>query len=245
MYNFKSKNYYLRKDPTFNEIKSTYSESIKKYWFCSKKNNNEEIGFINYNSLFDYQKYISNDFRRFTKYSEYIYFLYYNWETIYSGENELSYPLFSKEIKYAEDNGVACTYISVLLYSLLKESFNTIKDLKLVQGFYLYETDSPLVNLIKMSKLQTGLHSFLSYKSLVIDCTAVKQQECLFNFDISFIYGLIPRKFYLYGYEETTDIIDKYIEVFCEVNGFDSAKEWITAHKKFIDKQLKDIDYFI
>lgn len=245
MYEFKTKNCCLSKEPTFDEIKSKVSDSIKKYWFCSKKNNNEEIEFINYNCLFDYSKYISNDFKSFAKYSAYISFLYYNWESIFSGEIGLFYPLFFKEIKYAEVNGVSCVYISVLLYSLLKESFNNIEDLKFVQGFYLYETDSPLVNFIKMLKLQTGLHSFISYKSLVIDCTAVKQQECLFNFDIPFIYGLIPRKFYLYGYEETTDIIDEYIDVFREVNGFDSAKEWITAHKEFIDKQLNDIDYFI
>lgn len=220
-----SKNVELGNEFDLQEVKDLSINMISEYWICSKKK--DEIEWIDFNGEKCFKDL--KDFKRYTitTYGAYVTYIYDNWEEIVQCKN---HKHLNNELIYIEQEGIACIYTSVLLYMMLKkQSEDLVQDINLIQGFYHHLLREDFFSFIPMNKNQQGLHCWLSYKSLIIDCSAVKQNKMFFEFDNALLVGFAPNGFELYGYKETEETILKYAEIFSKIS-FNSIDEWVMSH---------------
>lgn len=231
----KDNNTLLKQKFDLNELKEKSFNLICENWICTKKK--EELEWIDFNGKKSLDNFPFFQEDMVILYYGYISCIYENWQTIVKHSN---YNELSEELCYIEIEGVACIYTSVLLYMLIKKyDERLVKDLRLIQGFYHHLLRSDFSSILSISKHQQGLHSFLDYKSSVIDCTAFTQNQHFFNFDSRVIFGDKPNGFDLYGYAETEETILKYAERFSKIN-FNSIDEWLYYHQLILYKIMNN-----
>lgn len=234
----KAKNRVVRDNLTITEIKDICVDMIMENWIHSKNIHINDFVKIDGTMTSDFYRDLNNDLPmgQMLKYFSYVSFIYEHIETFINMETK--FLEIKNELIYAEQKGIACIYTSVLLYLLMKkyDSEFTKKNVCFMYGFYQYEINTIPHNcfsILPFSKKQMGLHCFLSINSCLFDCSLVKQESYLFNFE-SELFGDTPEGLNIYGYIESEETIYKYAELFANVNN-QSIDEWINYHNKFIE----------
>lgn len=223
----------ISKEFNLQEVKDVTIKFISENWIIGI--DKEKIHWLDFNSKINSIKLMEMMNETLYQNYRYVTMLYDGIENASTSDEDLK--LLGNEICYIEEEGIACIYTSVLLYMLIRKSDKRlVKDINFIQGFFHHLLRDDFYSFIPMSKHQQGVHSFLSYKnSLVIDCSAVKQNQAFFEFDIPVIFGNKPIEFELYGYEESKETIFKYASKFSKIN-FNSIDEWVEYHMKLSEK---------
>jgi hypothetical protein len=151
------------------------------------------------------------------------------------------------EVNKWDRKGGLCIYLSVLLYWLLRENGIPEKDVKLCQGFYKHNLRKDFPEMLiggPFGRIQTGIHSWITYQGNIIDVT-IGQQESVFDFEGSpYVMGEIPEGLHYYGWEEPEQIAKDYARMIARENGQNFFK-WIEEHNmksyRYIDKTMQEM----
>lgn len=130
-----------------------------------------------------------------------------------------------KDLCLAEKCGIVCFYLTTVLNMLLRD-VHGIQDVKMIQGFYDYET-----TLFGFSNkmINTGVHAFSCVDGAVID-TCFYQQNIDYPTTSPVMVGKVPEDINLYGWSETITNEQMYIDYFSKKNHKRSVAHLLLCH---------------
>lgn len=226
--------YQLSEDPTIEEITGITISKFEQKWKTGYK---YEPGMI--------RQYTGAKMNLSKEYKPQFYSL-----CVYCGQasrvflNRTNLPipeLLSTEVMREENNGGTCIYISVLAACLCEKlGIYRPEQMRLIQGFYKYRLREDWPKLIPWSKLQTGIHAFLTADDAVIDFSITIQEEHFFEFgELPFVAGMVPDAMEFWGFPEDYKTIKEYARSYARASGM-TYVDWISVHERNMIKMAVD-----
>lgn len=146
--------------------------------------------------------------------------------------------MVGNELRYWEDKGGYCIYVSILAYALFtRNHILSPSDISYFQGYYDFKLREDFPSFIPFPERQLGIHAWLVVKGSVLDFTA-NQNKTVFDFkftDLEMVLGEFPKGYNLYGFKESEKTIEGYYKLFSEHIGL-SVEEWLERHTKVMNE---------